>query len=578
MMEIGDILISFGTKLHQLPTRSSKPWQLVEDFGSSSLYITSTDDQWQGFPVRHYQDAQWHIWALGEFFGSQPSFPLDIKNPKTLNGHFLIFAYNRIEENWHIITNRSGSMHAYYSDCSEHAAFGTYSPAVSALSGCNTLDWESIYAFFNFGFFLDVTTYWKGISLFGPSTHTILNREGRISSKAKYWHWYYEPDYNLTYGQAVDRFKEMFEEVMADQVRGKRIALPLSGGLDSRSTLAVLGSGDRGGATSLFLFSYGYTDNSVETKIAAYLAHARSMDIATWTIKPYLFQNIQWISKSLEGFQDITQARQAFVVNDLGVNATHVVAAHWGDVWLDDMGFLDQPTPSNKLLSQLVLDKYRKNNIERLPAIFSDHFLANIDELLKKKIEVSLEGLDEISELDFKVKAWKTEHWSQRWTLASIRMYQSGLFPLLPFYDNRLIDFFCQLPSSYVQRRQLQIDYLKKYAPDLAKVKWQVYDANLFQLKYFNNLLIPHRIFQKAKRLFSKEPIIQRNWEVQFLSSEGKSNLSNLLLENAAELHSFCSREKLEVLIDDFYIHPDTGLAYCLSMLLTLSSWLKLNA
>lgn len=578
MKNIGDFLISFDSELPHLPTRGSKPWQLVERFSSSFLYISAFDDQWHGFPVSHYQDARWHIWALGEFYDTQPIFPLAIENPNTLNGHFLIFAYNSIEENWHVITNRSGSMHAYYYDWCEHAAFGTYSPAIAAHSGSNKLNWESIYAFFNFGFFLDGTTYWKDISLFEPATHTILNKEGRVISKAKYWHSYYEPNWNLTYGQAIDRFKEIFEEVLIDQVEGKQIALPLSGGLDSRSTLAVLGSVNKGGATSLFPFSYGYADNSPEIKIATDLANARSLDIRTWTIRPYLFENLTRISKCLEGFQDITQARQAFVVDDLGLNATHVVAAHWGDVWLDDMGFLDHPVPNNNLVSQIILDKYRKSNIGRLPALFSEHYPANIDALLKNKIEASLDCLDEISEIDFKVKIWKTEHWSHRWTLASIRMYQSGLFPLLPFYDNRLIDFFCQLPSVYVQGRQLQIDYLKKYAPDLAKVKWQAYDANLFQLKYFNNWLIPHRIYQKAKRAFSDTPVKQRNWEVQFLTSDGRSNLSSQLLENAAELHKYCSRVELESMIDDFFIHPGGGLAYCLSMLLTFSSWLELNA
>ena len=457
MQNIGDCLISFDSELPYLPTRGSKPWQLVERFSSSSLYISAVDDQWHGFPVSHYQDAKWHIWALGEFFGSQLPLQLAIENPDSLNGHFLIFAYNSIEENWHVITNRLGSMHAYYSDRSEHAAFGTYSPAIAGHSGSNKLDWESIYAFFNFGFFLDETTYWKGISLFDPSTHTIINREGRVISNAKYWHWFYEPDLSLTYGQAIDRFKEIFEEVLTDQVKGKQIALPLSGGLDSRSTLAVLGSVNKGGAASLFPFSYGYTDISTETKIAKDLVNARSLDIRTWTIKPYLFENLQRISKCLEGFQDITQARQAFVVDDLGLNATHVVAAHWGDVWLDDMGFLDHPVPNNQLLSRIILDKYRKSNIGRLPALFSEHFPVNVDMLLKERIRASIECLDEISEMDFKVKTWKTEHWSHRWTLTSIRMYQASLFPLLPFYDNRLIDFFCQLPSVYVQGRSFRL-------------------------------------------------------------------------------------------------------------------------
>ena len=60
-------------------------------------------------------------------------------------------------------------------------------------------------------------------------------------------------------------------------------------------------------------------------------------------------------------------------------------------------------------------------------------------------------------------------------------MYQAGAFPRLPFYDTRLADFFATVPTAFVKGRRLQIDYLKRFAPDLARIKWQAYDTNLYR-------------------------------------------------------------------------------------------------
>ena len=71
-------------------------------------------------------------------------------------------------------------------------------------------------------------------------------------------------------------------------------------------------------------------------------------------------------------------------------------------------------------------------------------------------------------------------------------MFQPGAFPRLPFYDTRLSDFFCTVPSEFVSQRRLQIDYLKNFAPDLARIKWQVYDTNLYRHQHFQRGWFPN--------------------------------------------------------------------------------------
>ncbi len=572
---IGDLLINFNLVQEPWKTRSKQPWQLARDFGSAQVWTTEPDESWHGFPLATFEDDQWVIWALGEFFGTQPTWPESLEDPNSLNGHFLVLAYQKQERQWHIITSRLGSMHAYLSRGVSCTGIGTFSPAVASAVGDRSLDWPAIGGFLKFGFFLGDNTYWQNTRVISPATHLVLDEKGTVVSNTHYWQWHYEPDLRLSPDAAVKEFGEIFNEVLLEMSSNKNLALPLSGGLDSRSTLAVLGKSDLAGAQTLFPFSYGYAENSVETKIARQLAEKRHLPIKTWTVQPYLFDKLDQIIASVEGFQDITQCRQAFVVDELARNADHVLAAHWGDVWLDSMGFVGQTLPSNSELSQEIIHKYQKKGSKDLLALFQEVLPAQSKASAQTEIEKSLEGFSAVHEKDFMIKAWKTAQWSHRWTLASIRMYQAGLFPLLPFYDNRLVDFFLRGPSEFMLGRKLQIEYIKQVAPDLAKVRWQPYDANLYTYKYFNSWLLPQRAANKLVRLLRNEQVIQRNWEVQFLNSQGRLGLSRWLLEDGLKLHEFVSVNRLEKLLQEFFQNPDGMSGYTVSMLLTLSAWLE---
>jgi hypothetical protein len=572
---IGDVLITFSRNTEDCPSRTGQPWTLAASLGETHIYTTLPDDQWHGFPLAEEEDERWQIWLLGELYEDFPSLTKAFEQPERVNGHFLLIGFEKESKRVHVITNRLGTEHAYYAAGAARAALGTFSPAVAKAAGCSTLNLQGIAEFFHFGFFIGNSTYWEGVELLPAATHTILDGIGKVISQFRYWQWHYDPSSSLTYDEAIDQFHELFRTVLTGQVSQKRIALPLSGGLDSRGTLAELGEQGLGGAAQMFPFNYGYTEDSVETQIALQLGKKRGIEVRTWTIQPYLFDQIERVCASVEGFQDITQCRQAYVVDELAEQADYVVAAHWGDVWLDDMGFRAQEMLSDERLAALITKKYSKNGSEILQALLAPNLPKNWKDVLIGKVETSLSSLDEVTELDFKIKAWKTSQWSHRWTLSSLRMYQVGLFPLLPFYDNRLVDFFLRVPSEFVAGRKLQIDYLKRYAPDLAKIKWQPYDTNLYYYKYYDTWGLPRRAIKKLGRLLFPHPVVQRNWEVHFLNPKGRAGLNCFLLEPGLKVQNFFPAGGLEQLLVDFFQNPTARNGYAVSMLLTFSAWLE---
>ena len=174
----------------------------------------------------------------------------------------------------------------------------------------------------------------------------------------------------------------------------------------------------------------------------------------------------------------MTQARQAVIADLLAERSDAVIAAHWGDVWLGDMGLAGETDSADAaFVSAHAYKKIAKRAAGGSSMRSARPHLAGEDpEPHRPRASWigSSRRVAAIAEPDFRVKAFKTDQWSFRWTLASLRMYQAGAFPLLPFYDTRMSDFFATVPTEFVSGRRLQIEYLKRYAPDLARVTWQV--------------------------------------------------------------------------------------------------------
>ena len=539
----------------------------LSTFGGKPPVCSCRAGAWQGFPSQSFEDDEWTFWIFGETF---PRCQTAADARAFRNGHFLIWGWNKKHREYHAWTDRFGTLHGYYADDGQRRALGTHFQSVAKAASRGELDWEALAGFFSFGFFPGDRTYYKDLKILRPASHYVFDFEGRLKSRERYWKWHYEPNLKRSYEETVLEFGRLFNRVVEDQTRDEKIAIPVSGGLDSRSTVAGLQG-------KFWAYSYGYHKNSEETKIAQKVAHARGLDFQAFTIEPYLFEKLDGILSCTEGFQDVTQCRQAFVTEELEKHGNYVLAAHWGDVWMDGMLDHRPPTLDHRQILNDVVKKIQKKGGDWLVENLCQSRLGNQNpkEFLRGMISDELKEFDAIEDPDFKMKAFKTDHWSFRWTCASLRMFQAAAFPRLPFYDNRLTDFFCTVPADFVRGRRLQIDYLKRFAPDLAHIEWQPYGANLYQYQRSNSLSLPERIFKKLARMISGKKIIQRNWERQFLNDKGKKGLETHLLREGLKIHEFVALSKMKALVSDLYQNPNAENGYRVSMLLTFSSWLE---
>lgn len=581
---VGDWLLEFSDGAAGFPTRlPTATWRIERQAETWRLWSAPPVDGWRGMPMVRVQHEHWTAWLVGELYGTADPFEAvtnvveGITSAATLNGHFILLAHETAANKWSVWSNRQATLHAYWATNGSRAAVGTFSPAVAAAAGCATLDWEALTSFFGFGFFAGDRTYRQGVHILRPASCTRFDATGRFLSQERYRHWRFAPDEGRSYDETVEEFAGLFGQVMGELTATGLIALPISGGLDSRSTVAAIAP-ESPTIDRIWAYSYGYHDDSVETRIAGQLAAARGLSFDRFTVAPYLFDRLPHVMAAVEGFQDVTQARQAAIVDELDEHADYLIAAHWGDVYLDDMGVdTEHRTPAG--LTDQAVKKFNKGgNRWLLDHLCRPQLAAEPSQLLHDMIAAELERVGTAEDPDFRIKMLKSDQWSARWTTASLRMFQAAAFPRLPFYDTRLVDFFCTVPTEFVRGRRLQIDYLRRYAPDLASVPWQVTGQSLFHSRQNTRFDVALRALRKGWRLVRGRRVIERNWEVQFMSRKGRAQLADWLVRPGLLLHEYVALREIEKLLEEFYSDPYTEKrGYTVSMLLTFSAWLEMQ-
>ena len=480
-------------------------------------------------------------------------------------GHYIIFLLDGNRKETHVFTNRLGSYHAYWS---ADKVISTCYLAMAKSKNDKQLDWEGIMGFMAMGYFPKDKTYFEGISIFEPASHYCFDKQLNLLSKKRYWQWRYEPTYKPI-EEYSGRLHDILQSSLAVAVKDKKTAIPISGGLDSRLLAGELTMGNELPYTILQGLSYGYTADSPEIKIAKEIAASRKIPLHSYKMPNYLFEQLDEITEAVELFQYVDGTRQASATAWLHDNADVVVGGHWGDVWMDSM-HVENPDDLQDLFQKKIIKKGAAWLLENI----CEQHVKNGRDYLGDYFNTFMNQHNDIADADFRMKIYKTDQWSFRWTTASTRMYQAASFPVLPFYDKRIVDLFTTIHVEAVTDRKLEIEYLKQYHKDLAKITWQEYDADLYTYKYFNNRNIAYRAYKKIQSTVTGEKPIQRNWEVFYLNPDGRRNLESVLLNNKL-LKEIVPEAKVKQLLDNLYERPNAANGYSVSMLLTFAIFLK---
>src|SRR5690606_4545725 len=174
------------------------------------------------------------------------------------------------------------------------------------------------------------------------------------------------------------------------------------------------------------------------------------------------------------------------------------------------------------------------------------------------------------------IRAFKSLYWAPRWTSVNLYVFEAVRPISLPYYDNRMCEFICSVPEKYLGGRQIQIAYIKKRIPELAKLTWQAqrpfnlynYQSNKFPWN------LPYRVINKTQRMMTLKPYIQRNWELQFLGEGNQKQLEYQLFENI-KMNAIIPKKLTEEFYQKFKSIDSVDYSHAVSMLLVFSLFSK---
>lgn len=435
------------------------------------------------------------------------------------------------------------------------------------------LDYRAICVFAATGFFLDDDSYFEDLKVLKPAhEYEIDEINNKIISKKPYFKWNYKP-IEKPLNQIVEEFATLFENIIKEQVGDKKVILPLSGGLDSRSQAAALFHLKN----EVNAYSYSFTDGHNETKYAQKIAKACKFSLQNWKVPyNYLWDKIDDLSEINGCYSEFTHPRQMAFIDEYSKMGEVFNLGHWGDVLFDDMDVPDDLS-NDEQVKVLIKKVVKKGGLELANSLWISWNLdGNFEDYLHERIKNLLEKIDIKSSANAQIRAFKSLYWAPRWTSTNLSIFESVAPISVPYYDNRMCEFICTIPEKYLSGRQIQIEYLKMRMPALARITWQ--DHRPFNLYNYKKNRFPfnfhYRVMSKIKREFFSRKTIQRNWELQFIGSKNETELERHLFENE-NFNQIVSKELIADFYQKFKTKNDVFYSHSVSMLLTLSLFFK---
>ena len=193
----------------------------------------------------------------------------------------------------------------------------------------NSIDLKAIASFCSLRFMLDDDTFYNEIKVIRPSTKINFNGS-KILKRDKIWEWHYSPT-DKSFENILQEFTDIFEKNITRKSKGKKILLPISGGIDSRTLFVPIKD-----EANLTLSSYEFEGGLNETIYGKKLAERFDHKIYTQKIpKGYLWHKINKLKKINKCFSEFTHPRQLAVLDNWKGLGDIVLLGHMGDLLFD---------------------------------------------------------------------------------------------------------------------------------------------------------------------------------------------------------------------------------------------------
>ena len=360
-----------------------------------------------------------------------------------LNGWFSGVLLDLRQRKTFLFNDRFGIGRIYYHETENAFYFSSEAKSLlKVLPELRELNLASLGEFFSLGCTLQDRTLFKGISLLPPaSIWTFV--PGSSPAKETYFHrekWESQP--KLTPEDYYDALKQTWEKLLPRYLRGNaKVALSLTGGVDSRMILAWAKAGD--GNLPCYTFGGRYRDCE-DVKI--------SRQIAGICRQPH--QVIPLGERFLAGFPDL--AKKTVYLSDGTMDVTGTI-----DLYVQHEARAISPvrvtgTNGGEILRSLVAFKPMPLSQTLFANDFQPHFQA-----------AGQTYLDELKGNRLSFTAFKQAPWYMN---SKFVVERSEVTLRMPYFDNDLVSLVYQAPPEATETNDLSLRLIKAGNPKLANI------------------------------------------------------------------------------------------------------------
>ncbi len=394
-----------------------------------------------------------------------------------LNGIYVVVIWDSLKKKLIIINDRYGLRKLYYRRAGDKLVFATEIKAICLDSDFSkTVDEIGISNLLVFGHLFDDRTLFKDVKLL-PQASVLTYSDSRLVIE-KYWDYsFYNDDEPVWLEEHyVDGLAEVIERAVRKRVKGiNKIALPLSGGLDSRVIAGMLKK--IGFPGEIITYSYGHK-NSYDVRYGRQIAQKLHY--------PHYFVpiNEDYIKNYAEEFIGLNDGMIDCLNAHMGVSKNFIKKMGNFNV---ATGFLGDIQTGIFIFSKKIVGlKETEDIINTLFKVYGE--ILTEDELktyLREDVYRLIAGLnyDAFRTTHFKAptqnKFYTSRYGSlvqrqRRYTSFNIYCNEDNAEVLAPFVDNEVSDFGLHMPPALAIEQNIYKKMIIKYLPEVAGVPCNV--------------------------------------------------------------------------------------------------------
>jgi asparagine synthase (glutamine-hydrolysing) len=396
----------------------------------------------------------------------------------SLNGRFAISLWQKKEKKLHLMTDRYGFAHLYYSVNAAKIFFASeYKAFIWHQDVSRNVDEEGLADFMTLGYCAADRTLLQDVKLVSPGS-VITFEADKAAAPRRYWDYSFhsEDDPLGTEEDYIEQFYEKLRTAVKRQTdSAKTMAIPLSGGLDSRTLAGMVEA--LGFPGRIETFSYGNPlalDVVYGKKIANILGFNHSyMPIESTYLRDHAEQFVWLMDGSVNCLNAHMLLTHPYIrSHDIGT----VVSGFFGDIicgsvaWIDPMAIRGRTDDEEIFRHHYALHANIMNDAEMENYARKD-FYERTKGSTFGTLRTRYFACPSKSRY-YRLRYFGTHERQRRYTSFNLYVFDPVAEVVAPFLDNDFVEFAYHMPPTLSIYQNIYLKMIVKHLPKVASVPY----------------------------------------------------------------------------------------------------------